>query len=122
MRDNPTRGRATPQNLCRLALLMAIAVYGHVLSAQVVPVITTAYATEVTIDGTAPPGSGPVDVFDISYEAETLIGSGQVAADGQFAAVVNPRLIQDHRLVAVDREGRRSAPFVVRAARPGPVR
>ncbi len=90
-------------------------------SAQTVPLVTSAYETEFTVDGTADAAAGPIIIVDLSYEVETRIGTGDVARDGKFAAVVKPALIKGNRLVAVDKNGRRSHVFSVAPARPGPV-
>src|SRR5438552_6200585 len=90
-------------------------------SAQTAPAITSAYDKEVAVDGRADSGTGPIAVIDISYDAETRLGSGDLSSDGTFAVYVNPALIQGHQLVAVDKNGQRSEVFVVAPSRSGPV-
>lgn len=89
--------------------------------AQTVPVVTSAYEKESTVDGVGDPAAGPITIVDLSYEVETRIGSGNVSPDGSFTAIVKPGLIVRNRLVAVDRNGLRSSVFTVAPARPGSV-
>ncbi len=106
----------------RWILVVALGV-GAVASprAQAGVAISSAFAREITVDGQADPAAETVVIYDTSYEAETRIGEGQIARDGTFAAVVQPALIQNHRLVAVDKAGRRSPVFVVQPPRSGNV-
>lgn len=112
-------GRVCRRGALSVLLFLLPAVI-HAL-AQTAPVIVAAHDRDVTVDGTADPDAGPVTILDISYEAETPIGSGEVSAAGRFGIAVSPALVRGNRLVAVDKQGRRSAPFVVAAARSGPV-
>ena len=104
----------------RVFLLLTACVSLAVLpvQGQTAPAISAAYANDVTVDGTADPGAGPIVIVDISYEVETPVGRGEVGEHGKFAAAVSPALIQGNRLVAVDQHGRRSAPFTVAPPRP----
>lgn len=101
--------------------LVALLFAGGRGSAQSVLNITAAYATEITVDGKADPAAEKVVIYDVSYDVETRIGEGVVSSSGNFAVAVKPSLIQGHQLVAVDKNGSRSAPFAVRPARSGPV-
>jgi hypothetical protein len=104
--------------LCiKLLAIGALAVSCAPVFGQTGPSISTAHATEITVDGVAATGSGPIYIIDTFYKVETRIGRGVVSRDGKFAAVVKPALIEGHTLVAVDRSGRRSAVFTVEAAR-----
>jgi hypothetical protein len=106
----------------RSVLVLALVMLSTALStAQSGVSITSAYAREITVDGQADPSGEAIVIYDTSFEAETRIGEGAIARDGTFAAVVQPALIEAHRLVAVDKNGRRSAAFVVRPARSGSV-
>ena len=89
--------------------------------AQAGVTISSAFAREITVDGRADPAAETLVIYDTSYEAEARIGEGQIARDGTFAAVVQPALISNHRLVAVDKAGRRSPVFVVQPPRSGNV-
>lgn len=90
-------------------------------SAWTQPLVSEAFAREVTLNGVADPGVGAtVIILDLSYAVETKIGVGRVARNGEFAAVVKPALIEGHRLVAVDVRGRRGTPFTVLPARHTP--
>jgi hypothetical protein len=104
-------------------VLLALIHFGAsgLLLAQSNPVIDSGYANEVTVDGIADPASGSITVFDLSYEARTALGRGEVGRDGRFAVVVNPALIAGHLLIAVDKFGRVSAVFAVANPRAGPV-
>ena len=102
-----------------LALVTAAAVM--VSGAQAGISITSAYAREITVDGRADPAGEKVTIYDTSYEAQTRLGEGEISREGNFAVAVRPALIQDHVLVAVDKNGRRSEPFTVGAPRSGDV-
>ena len=108
------------RGLCALVMFALLVLVAHG-AAQSALAITTAHARDLTVDGTADPAAGPITILDVSYEAETPLGTGEVAADGKFAAAVYPPLLGGHRLVAVDSRGRRSEPFVVAPPRQGPV-
>jgi hypothetical protein len=89
--------------------------------AQNGPTITAAHDKTVAVTGVADALAGPIAILDLSYEVETRIGTAEVSQEGKFAAVVKPALILGNRLVAVDKNGRRSAQFTVVAAPSGPV-
>ena len=104
-----------------ILLLITCLLTSWSILAQTPPAIVSGYGHEINVDGTADPKSGPIAILDISYPAQTQIGSGIVKGDGHFAVIVRPPLVAGHSLVAVDSQGRRSAAFVVAPPRSGPV-
>jgi hypothetical protein len=121
---NTNRGGVFNMKLWRnAALLLYFLILGPVVDktfAQAAPEIMTAYENDVTVDGAADPSAGPISIVDVSYTVETIVGTGEVSPAGTFTAVVKPALIKGNRIVAVDKNGRRSAAFTVAPARPEP--
>lgn len=94
-----------------------------VLSADSTPILDQGYDGAVAVSGRIAPGSGPVSIFDLSYPARTQLGtSSSIDANGNFAANVNPPLIANHQIVAVDANGSTSQAMIVSARPSSPVR
>lgn len=87
-----------------------------VMAAANLPVLNTAQAGDATVSGRADVGSGPITIYDISYPAQTALGSSTTMdSAGNFAVAVSPALIGEHEIIAVDANGRSSPPIVVSA-------
>src|SRR5262245_54594297 len=86
-----------------------------ILTAQTtVPVLEPAFKGSGSVTGRAAVSSGPIEVYDVTYTPRTLLGkSNSMDRDGNFAVAVNPELILDHKIVAVDRSGRTSTEVTV---------
>lgn len=110
-----SRGKLLSRFLALTALLILLALF---LYADATPVLNQGYVGAVTVAGTVAPGNGPVSIFDLSYPTRTQIGaSNSIDANGNFAAAVNPPLILNHNLIAVDAHGVASQVMIV-ATRP----
>jgi hypothetical protein len=95
-------------------LLAALFAAVFALIAQSLPSLGPCYAGAVVLSGKIAPGAGPVAIYDLSYPAQTKLGSSQsVDANGNFAVSVKPPLILGHHIVAVDANGVTSVPTVV---------
>lgn len=78
------------------------------------PVIDGARNGDVVINGHASVGSVPITIYDLSYPAQTSLGSGTSMDDnGYFAVIVSPPLMDGHKIIAVDKDGHTSQPIVV---------
>ncbi len=82
-------------------------------SAQTLSLIEP-HAGASVVGGTAEPGSGPITIYDISYDAWAPIGRGNsMDAGGNFAVLVDPPLIAGDTILAEDAQGRQSASVTV---------
>lgn len=107
------------KELFRFSAVMSLLICAaEVLYANSAPNLNQAYVGAVIVSGSIAPRSGPVTIFDLSFPARTQIGvSNSIDTNGNFAASVNPPLIANHQIVAVDANGATSQVMVV-AARP----
>ena len=96
----------------RVTVLIALLASVPAFSEPVIE-IAGAYNDDIAIQGTAPPGTGPITILDISYRVETPIGYGDVSDQGRFIAILKLPLTGGHKLVAVNQNGQRSEAFTV---------
>jgi|SRR5271165_4878392 len=92
-----------------------------ILAAQSAPILKPAFSGAIAVTGTVARGVQEVSIYDLSYPAETKLGTGtSVDGNGNFVVVVKPPLIVGHQIVAVDGLGIRSKVIVVGAPPKGP--
>lgn len=92
-----------------------------ILAAQSAPVLKPAYSGARGVAGTLARGVREVSIYDLSYAAETKLGTGtSVDANGNFVVIVKSTLIEGHQIVAVDGRGVGSNVVVVGAPPKGP--
>ena len=79
------------------------------------PVLNQGVEGDRTVSGRAIPDSGPLKIYDISYNPRLSIGDGNTSMDnvGNFAISVKPTLVRGHQIIAEDKHGRSSAPMTV---------
>ena len=101
------------------AVFVAIAMV-CLAQAPAAPVLNQGTAGDRTVAGQAAPGSDPIQIYDTSYPTRTPIGQGKTSMDseGNFAVSVDPPLVLGHKIVAVDKHGRSSAPMTVEDSDP----
>ena len=97
------------------AAVAAVAAAATFAQAPNAPALNQGFAGDRTVSGRAAPGSGPIKVYDVSTTPRTEVGQGETSMDstGNFAVSVDPPLVLGHRIVAVDKQGRSSAPMIV---------
>jgi len=84
--------------------------------AEDLPIIQSAKAGDATVNGQGLPGLVPIVIYDLSYPARTALGSStSMDKIGNFAVGVTPRLLQGHKLIAVDGKGNTSGVTIVQA-------
>lgn len=80
------------------------------------PSLQPAHQGAVVVSGKGAVGSGPIAIYDVTFEAPTKLGAASsMDHAGNFAVSVDPPLRLGHRIVAVDRTGARSPPVAVQA-------
>lgn len=78
------------------------------------PVIEIYVAGAPVVAGQAEPGSGPITVYNTSYDAWAPIGrENSMDTAGNFAVSVNPPLKAGDTILAEDAQGRQSASVTV---------
>jgi hypothetical protein len=84
------------------------------------PSLNQGAANDRVVSGRAAPGSDPLKIYDITHSTRIPISQGQTTMDseGNFAVSVDPPLVAGHRIVAVDKHGRSSAPITVQESDP----
>ena len=82
-------------------------------SAQTLSLIEP-HAGASVVGGTAEPGSGPITIYDTSYDVWAPIGRGNsMDTAGNFAVSVDPPPQAGDTILAEDAQGRQSAPVTV---------
>ncbi len=88
--------------------------YAYYAEPATLPTIKPPTAGDSTVNGNATPDATPITIYDTSYPAHTALGKGtSIDRSGNFAVAVSPKLINGHRLMAVDNKGRSSQIVVV---------